>query len=192
MKITDASKKILPWYWLYGVLLIDLILFTAWFWVLKDDQTEQYKWIGLLPSVLSNFVTITASIYAIVAGYRGAFSRGGTQFYKKKYGERRLKKILNKEREVFDAYDVYYITSQLLKEKSTIADSKFFEISNYILTYDLEYTKIWNDHNYMSGIIHPSDKDIIYMKNLESYVRYSIYRIYNKLIQESIKNDLPL
>lgn len=164
------------------VFIVDVALLILWALSFLKGRCLDWKVLFReLPPILRDLATLTAAFFGIVAAQRGFFNRGGTPYYTWKYGERKLKKILDGLTEKTPYAIIADTVHAMLGHDDNSQANEYFKYVFRLQKTDIDFVKVWRDYNYYDAIVEKTDKDLNYMNRLERY-------IYTKVYQEKIKS----
>jgi hypothetical protein len=182
MEKTDDSKKDgVSFKMLYTVLMINVLILIFWAISYINESNFILSIFSNLPSVLADLATLDITIFGINIIRKGIFSKGGTKYYPKKIGEKKLRNVVN----VYDNYDSYpniIDEIEVLLSKKNNFDSEYFKYVYRLQKKDAEFSRVWNDYNFYSSKEILSIKEKKYFDKLEKY-------IFIKVVDESKTNS---
>ncbi len=179
----NANKLAVPFWTIIIVVTIDAILLVAWcFCVYKYMPCPTSFIIENIPNVIGTLISFSLGVFGVTSVNRGVFSKGGTKYYPRAFGEKKLNDILNGYIETCDENTYHKVQDKiadLLKPMEGYQNhSLYFKYVFQLLDSDWDFAKVWNDFNYYGAKIHPSDKDKEYLYKLRKYIYNKVYQLH--------------
>lgn len=161
------------------IIIVSITIMIIWvigFWGAIYFQDISYRdtmnFLKNIPEMLGYIATIDTFLLALFAIKNGLFSRGGTEFYPKLYGEKKLSYILNRKN---DDYSKIVNSIYTLLNSGQGESNEYFKRVYKLQHKSSEFKKVWNDYNYLHAKQNKSEKQEIYYQKLEEYVFRSVY-----------------
>lgn len=150
---------------------------------------------NIFPGLLGSLVGLAAAIVGVQTINEGAFNggKGGTKYYSKLYGRKKLQPVLNsyftelqsEDKKVFDNYDnitkyIHELFHQEIVYADNTKETQYRYLIYIIQESDPKFLLIWNDYNYLEAKVKKSIKDQKYLFELQKYIYYKVFNLSKK------------